>query len=420
MKRRALIIRIAICFLVLIAIGVIVVVCVNIFKNKDNSKNKQAENVQETEAEKKQVSMEIEVPITKQDSSRMIDIEKVIAENEKEIQRETIERQEADVEFSTQYRENNSLAKGKMQTIQEGQDGKQNAIIRNVYKNGELISSNQISSEITKASIDKIVEIGTAAYSANHVAIVGDELEVTSITLAIRVSASADADKLITINKGEKVILKEEKDDWYKVKYSSYEGWVPKDCVVYVAQNDEDDNIELSLQLSKEQLTQDIGFSMLLNRKSGLSVNQYKKIFTDDPNDKNHVFQENAEYFYFVEQQYYINGLFVAAIGIHESGWGTSTISLSKKNLFGYRAYDRDPYGSASAFEDYYEGIDLVARVLVKYYLNPPGTPIYGGEVASGTYYKGSTVTAVNQSYATDKNWANAVYKWMLYLYNKL
>lgn len=37
-----------------------------------------------------------------------------------------------------------------------------------------------------------------------------------------------------------------------------------------------------------------------------------------------------------------------------------------------------------------------------------------------GTYYKGATVSAVNISYATDKNWANGVYKWMVYLYNKL
>lgn len=61
-----------------------------------------------------------------------------------------------------------------------------------------------------------------------------------------------------------------------------------------------------------------------------------------------------------------------------------------------------------------------MARVFVKYYLNPAGTPIYGGETATGTYFEGATLTAVNTRYATDKNWANAVYKWMTYLYNKL
>ena len=60
----------------------------------------------------------------------------------------------------------------------------------------------------------------------------------------------------------------------------------------------------------------------------------------------------------------------MAAIGIHESAWGKSNIAKNKKNLFGYRAYDSDPYNSASTFNTYAEGIDLIARVLTKYYLN--------------------------------------------------
>ena len=66
------------------------------------------------------------------------------------------------------------------------------------------------------------------------------------------------------------------------------------------------------------------------------------------------------------------------------------------------------------------ESIDLIARVLVKYYLNPKGTSIYNGEIAAGTYYTTPTLTGVNNKYATDKNWANAVYSHMKYLYNKL
>ncbi len=45
-------------------------------------------------------------------------------------------------------------------------------------------------------------------------------------------------------------------------------------------------------------------------------------------------FEQNADYFYYVEKQYNINGVFVAAIGIHESNWGTSKIAKDKKNLF--------------------------------------------------------------------------------------
>ena len=112
--------------------------------------------------------------------------------------------------------------------------------------------------------------------------------------------------------------------------------------------------------------------------------------------------------------------MFVAAIGIHESAWGTSRLAKNKYNLFGYGAYDSNPYNGAYSFSNYSESIDLIARVLVKYYLNPPETKIYDGQVASGKYYSGNTIAAVNKKYATDTNWGNSVYKYMQYLYDKI
>lgn len=361
---------------------------------------------------------ETEVKVEKQAQSKQINLEEIVRKNEEDVITEKIEKTETDVEFNTKYRENNSLAKGKMQTIQEGQDGKQNAIVKNKFKNGELISSKLMSNEITKAAIDKIVEIGTGKFFSNYIPIVGDSLKVTSDTLALRIEPDSSSEKIITINKGEVVTFKKSEKDWYYVQYETYSGWAANDCLTYYNPYEQTEDGEN--QLSKDQIMQNVGFSMLLNSKSGLSLAQFKKILSNDRNDKNNVFKENAEYFYYAEQQYDVNGIFIAAVAIHESGWGTSSISLSKKNLFGYQAYDRNPYESASSFGTYAEGIDLVARVFAKYYLNPADKSIYGGEKATGTYYKGSTLTAVNTSYASDKNWANAVYNWMIYLYNKL
>ena len=358
--------------------------------------------------------------LVKHSPSKEPHIMNIISQNESDIITEKIEKQEIDLEFTTQYKNNNSLAKGKMQTIQEGQDGKQNAVLKSIYKGGELISQEQISTEITRVAIDKIVEIGTAAYSNNYVPVIGDKLKVTSVTMAVRVENTIDANKLITLNQGDIVTLKERYEDWYYIEYGSYLGWAPADCLLFYDPNANTDGDENIIQYTKEQLTQDFGFSMLLNRKSGLSLEQFKQVLSNDEKDVNKVFESNAEYFYYAEQQYNVNGLFVAAVGIHESGWGTSSISLNKKNLFGYGAYDRDPSGMAATFESYAEGIDLLARVFMKYYLNPEGTPIYGGENAVGTYYRGATLTAVNTCYATDPNWANGVYKWMTYLYDKL
>lgn len=408
-KRNKIIISIVVIVLIILMI-VLFIVKKNMKLSTDNKVSEETTNSK----------LEIEVPIVKQSDAKAIDLNSIIDKNEQDVITESISKQETDIEFNTQYRQNDSLAKGKIQTLQEGKDGKQNAIVKSVYKNGELISQKQISSEITQGSVDKIVEIGTASYSSNYVPIAGDTLKVVPSTMAVHTSPDENAEKLITLNKNDQVILKSKKDNWFYIKYNEYLGWAPSDCLQYVDLNAGSDGDQNNIQFTKEQLTQSVGFSMLVNQRSNLSLEQFKKILSQDSNDKNNVFSENADYFYYAERQYNINGVFLAAIAIHESGWGTSSISQSKKNLFGYKAYDRDPSGNASGFENYGQGIDLVARVLVKYYLNPPGTSIYDGETAIGSYYRGSTITAVNTCYATDKNWANGVYKWMVYLYNKL
>ena len=394
----------------LIAVALVIAIIFGIYYTKNVS----------YAAEETKASLAVEVPITKKDKSKEINIDEIVENNTKIQKVEKLEMQETDIEFTTQYIENSSLAKGKIQVLQEGVDGKQNSVLKNIYEGDELISSTQVSSQITKASIDKIVQIGTGAYSNTYVPVVGDELKATSITLPIRVNPDENAEKIVTINQGDKVTLKAKQGDWYYVAYENYLGWAKMDCLEYVNPNGTGDGDENNIQYTKEQLSQNLGFSMLLNKPSGLTLEQFKKILENDSNDRNNVFTENAEYFYYIEQQYNINGVFVAAVGIHESAWGTSNISKSKKNLFGYGAYDSDPSGSAYNFQSYAEGIDLVARVFMKYYLNPAGTPIYGGETATGTYYEGATLTAINKRYASDKNWANGVFKWMTYLYNKL
>ena len=175
-----------------------------------------------------------------------------------------------------------------------------------------------------------------------------------------------------------------------------------------------------SVEYTKEELLKTLNKNMGLNKPSGLTLEQFEKIFENEKKDEKGTFKENAKFFYYVEKAYGINGVFVAAIGIHESGWGMSRIATNKKNLFGYGAYDMNAYASAYEYNGYAAGIDMIARVLMKNYLHPKGTIIYNGEVANGKYYNGNTVSGVNKKYATDKNWANCVYTWMKYLYNKL
>ena len=349
----------------------------------------------------------------------IVDINEIIQGNINSQVKEVIETQVVELEYETEYIDNSSLPKGMVQVLQQGQDGKQELIIRKQYEGELLISDEQIGRKIVTPSIDRIVEVGTSSYYDKHTIKVGDTVYATPYELDIREENKKDSDVIIKINQDSKLVVEKKKGNWYYVKYNSYYGWVESDCVTYIVPNNITYNNN-NVESSKKELLSRLNKNMRLNEPSGLTLEQFEKIFENESKDKNCIFKENAKYFYYIEQSYGINGVFVAAIGIHESSWGTSKIATNKKNLFGYGAYDMNAYASAYEYNGYAAGIDMIARVLVKNYLNPKGTSIYNGEVATGKYYNGNNLAGVNKKYATDKNWANAVYKWMEYLYNRL
>lgn len=344
-----------------------------------------------------------------------INLDEIILKNTENNIKEEILTEERELEYITTYKNNKDLEKGAIKVIQEGRNGKQEITVKKIYKEDDLISEEQIRAKVTKASINKIVEVGTSNYVSKHNLKKGDILHITSDRVSIMSENDVNSNKVTTLTKDTKVKFLEEKNNWYKISCNSITGWISSDYVRYIEENkaQENDNGNIKASVGK-----DISFDIQLNKPSGLSLEQFKTVLSDSK-DVNKVFSENAQYFYYIEEQYNINGIFVASVGIHESNWGTSKISKNKYNLFGYGAYDSNPYNGAYTFSNYSESIDLIARVLVKYYLNPKGTQIYDGEVATGKYYNGSTLSGVNKKYATDSNWANSVYKYMKYLYNK-
>ena len=351
-----------------------------------------------------------------------VNLEEIISQNTNDGQREEYEVKEEVLEYITKYRTNTSIPKGVVQVVQEGRQGTQEVTIKKTYKDEELINEEQVSQKITTASINKIVEIGGGPGTSNYTAKVGDTLYVTSDRLSVMVEPDENSQKVATLSKNDELKLEEIQSSWYRIESGTARGYVKAECTTYINPNEpEKEEITDSSTNTKSAsvLKGTLSFNMALNKPSGLSLEQFKKVLNDDK-DKNNIFANNAQYFYYIEKQYNINGIFVASVAIHESAWGTSKIALEKKNLFGYGAYDSSPYNSAYNFSNYSESIDLLARVFVKYYLNPKGTSIYGGEVATGSYYNGATLTGVNTKYATDKNWASRVYQYMQYLYNKL
>lgn len=354
---------------------------------------------------------------TRISNANKIDIDEVINTNTGNGQTVQITQKEEVLEYLTEYRTNKTLPKGVSYVVQEGRQGTQNITIKSTYKDGELLSEEQVGASVIKASYNKIIEIGGASYSSSYKVKTGDTVYVTSDELGLMETNSEESRRITTLKRNDNLKILKITQNWYEVSYQNMTGWVKNECTTYINSKEENETKESTK--TKQELNSNLSFNMALNKPSGLSLEQFKKILNDSK-DKNKIFTNNSEYFYYIEKQYNINGVFVAAVGIHESAWGTSKIALQKNNLFGYGAYDSNPYNGAYNFSNYSESIDLISRVFVKYYINPKGTSIYGGEKAVGTYYNGSNLSGINKKYASDSNWANAVYSHMQYLYNKL
>lgn len=348
-----------------------------------------------------------------------ININDMINKNTKEMQQEEYSIEELELEYITKYQQNSNLPTGTIQVVQEGREGKQEVTTRKIHKNGEIVLEEQINSKIVKAPVNKIVEIGVGKGRNIYKVKVGDTVYITSDRANIMLESNENSQKIATLKKGNELKVLGIQNGWYQISGQGSNGYIKSENTTYINPNKPYQEETQGNNKNTVNNIQKLDFNMALNKPSGLSLEQFEKVLTDSK-DKNKIFQNNAKYFYYIEEQYNINGMFVASVGIHESNWGTSKIARDKHNLFGYGAYDSNPYNGAYKFSEYSESIDLIARVFVKYYLNPKGTPIYGGEKASGKYYNGTTLSGINKKYATDKNWANGVYKHMQYLYNKL
>jgi len=103
-----------------------------------------------------------------------------------------------------------------------------------------------------------------------------------------------------------------------------------------------------------------------------------------------------------VAEEYNVNALYLLAHAIHESAWGTSKIAQEKFNLFGYNAYDSDPYGSAKTYASFEESIIDAAKKVTTEYI------IYNGKYFNGAVL-GNKSYGMNVKYASDPLWGEKI-----------
>ena len=86
----------------------------------------------------------------------------------------------ATINFKTIKRNDNTLTKGTTKIIQKGTNGKQTIKYKKTYKNGKVVSTQKISSTITKKAVNQIVKVGTkesktSRYTAEVLRLVNQE-----------------------------------------------------------------------------------------------------------------------------------------------------------------------------------------------------------------------------------------------------
>ena len=97
-----------------------------------------------------------------------IDIMKILEENTSISYKEEYFEETIDLEYTTSYEDNPNLPKGMVQVLQEGRDGIQTVVHKKTYEGDNLISEEEASRKIIKASINKIVQVGTGKYRSNY------------------------------------------------------------------------------------------------------------------------------------------------------------------------------------------------------------------------------------------------------------
>ena len=330
-----------------------------------------------------------------------VDILQIMVQNN--YSNKKIVNEEREIDFKTETKEDDQIPKDEKEVKQKGKKGKKQVKALQQYENDMFITEEILESTTTKEPVNEIVHIGTSEFLAKYKVHIGDEMFLLETT-ELKKEAKKEAEDLTTINRYLNFEILEVSKDWTKVKYKEFEGYLPNDKLTSEAVTPliKEQN---RIALIKDSLNKD----MDLTQPSGLTLSDYKTILGYNTSDKNSIFADNYEAFYNAEQTYGVNGIFIAAVGIHESAWGTSYLAKEKNNLFGYKAYDRDPINSAQDFESYVDAINVVAEAISKNYLTP-----------TGSYYNGTTIESINQKYASDKSWHEKVYKYMEMLYDKL
>lgn len=127
---------------------------------------KKVEAISKVEEIKPEVKVNEKVAM--EENKNKINVIENLKENTGSTYKKTLNVDEVDLDYTTEYIENPDLPTGTIQVKQEGTDGTQMMIIIKTYEGNEYIGEERIQGKVTAEAIDKIVEIGTGEGFNNY------------------------------------------------------------------------------------------------------------------------------------------------------------------------------------------------------------------------------------------------------------
>ncbi|TFG81444.1 MAG: hypothetical protein E4G74_04140, partial [Erysipelotrichales bacterium] len=143
-------------------------------------------------------------------------------------------------------------------------------------------------------------------------------------------------------------------------------------------------------------------------RYTGAEIDDYVEIalgYTKVPTsttDSGSMLFGQGDNFISSQTKYGMNALLVFSLAYHESGGGTSSIAITKFNLFGWGAVDSNPYDGAAVFTSIAQSIDEMMGINLRGYISPENWRFFGSVF-------GSKTSGLCVKYASDLYWAEKI-----------
>ncbi|PLT29436.1 SH3 domain-containing protein [Peribacillus deserti] len=231
---------------------------------------------------------------------------------------------------------------------------------------------------------------------------------LTKGSVTLRKEADDTADPVVVIPDA-KIVLASSitSNNWYKVSFSGFTGYVPGKAVSQVRTGD--------------PLINRDGYQFIdLRTQSTVTAKQINDYVNNNFGNfrSASVLSGKGQVFVDTGKKYGINALYLAAHAIHESAYGTSVISLGKNNLFGFGSYDATAYIASYKFGSVEANIEYIARQMKATYLNPNDWRYHGAYLGFSTKDMNNTrinsnSEGMNYYYASDPNWGKGIARHM-------